>query len=400
MTSRTVRRSYTSLVTGRQVRDVVIAGLVLGLSLAMLAGGGFGSSTGARPLDGIGVPLAAISALPLLARRRAPLAVYLTTSAASVALDALGYPFDIPFGPVVAAYSVGFAYGGDAQVRRWSALLATNLLVPATAAAYAINGHDLTEIAPELLFWAVVIIGLWIAGDRSRLRREQVTALEQRAARVEREAERERRLAVAEEKTRIARELHDAAGHAITVILVQAGAARLLHERDPDGARHAIATIEDVARDTIGEIERMVRALRDNHDDNDGDGAMPADPAALEDLLERHRATGLTLGTDLRGERGALPRSVAWAAYRILQEALTNATRHGRGSAQVVVSFQPHEVEITVTNPTAAGQACGAGHGIIGMRERATLLGGTFEARADRATFRVHARLPHAQEPV
>jgi signal transduction histidine kinase len=375
--------------------DTAIAGVVLGLSLAMLAGGGFGASTDARALDGLGVLLAAVSALPLLVRRRAPLAVYLVTAAASVTINALGYPFDIPFGPVVAAYSVGFAYGGEARARRWSALLATNLLVPATAAAYAFDGNDLPEIAPELLFWAVVINGLWIAGDRSRLRREQVATLEQRAARVERDAERERRLAVAEEQTRIARELHDAAGHAITVILVQAGAARLLHERDPDGARHAIATIEDVARDTIDEIERMVRALRDN----DGSSAMPADPAALEDLLERHRATGLTLGTDLRGERGPLPRGVAWAAYRILQEALTNATRHGRGSAQVVVAFQPREVEITVTNPTAGDRPDGAGHGIVGMRERATLLGGTFEAGADRGTFRVHARLPHVQEP-
>jgi signal transduction histidine kinase len=370
--------------------DAAIAVLVLGLSLAMLAGGGFGSAgAGVRQLDWLGVVLAMASALPLAARRLAPLAGYLVMATASVTLDAAGYPFDIPFGPVIAVYGVAMTYGGERLARRAAALVTVNLLVPATAVAYVVSGIELAEIAPELGFWAVIVFGMWIAGDRSRLRRAQVDALEQRA----REAERERRLAVATEQTRIARELHDSAGHAINVILVQAGAARLLHDRDPERAQRAIATIEDVARDTITEIDRLVHALRE--DDGNGDPTMPADPAALEELLDRHRATGLALGADLRGSRDPLPRGVAWAAYRILQEALTNATRHGRGSAQVIVSFQPRAVEITVTNPTTGnGVPNRAGHGIIGMRERVALLGGSLETGADRGVFRVHARLP------
>jgi signal transduction histidine kinase len=152
-----------------------------------------------------------------------------------------------------------------------------------------------------------------------------------------------------------------------------------------------------VARGTIGEIERLVRALRD-----DAPGPPePADPAALDELLDQHRATGLTITTDLRGPRPALPRSVAWATYRILQEALTNAARHGRGSADVAVWFQPHVVEIKVTNPAATnGSASGSGHGIVGMRERAAVLGGTLEAHADDGTFWLHARLPHSQAAV
>jgi signal transduction histidine kinase len=132
-----------------------------------------------------------------------------------------------------------------------------------------------------------------------------------------------------------------------------------------------------------------VRALREERDE------VPADPAKFEDLVDRHRADGLVVDTTMVGDRGALPRSVAWAAYRILQEALTNATRHGRGGARVAVSFQPTAVEITVTNPIGGSPPDRDGHGLIGMRERATLLGGSLDAGAERGTFRVHALLPH-----
>jgi signal transduction histidine kinase len=255
-----------------------------------------------------------------------------------------------------------------------------------------------------LALWALLSATMWIAGDWTRLRRERIAELEEQARRIELETERTRRLAAAEERTRIARELHDAAGHAINVILVQAGAARLLHQRDPAGSRQAIATIEQVARGTIGEIDQLVRALRE-----DEGTSPPTDPAALEELVERHRAGGLRIAADIGGPRRALPHAVAWATYRILQEALTNATRHGRGSADVMVGFGPNAVDITVTNPTASdgsapdgpgvghGAWHGGGHGIIGMRERATLLDGILEAGAERGTFRLHARLPYGQ---
>ena len=227
---------------------------------------------------------------------------------------------------------------------------------------------------------------------RARLRRARVAELERRAARAEHEAVRERRHAAAEERRRIARELHDSAGHAINTILLQAGAARLLHERDPERSRQAIATVEQVARDTIGEIDRLVYALREDPDDR---APVPADPALIEELLDRHRADGLRLACQLDGTRTRLPRSVAWAAYRIVQEALTNAARHGTGSANVTVSCQPEAVEIEVTNPTGRGpdDATG-GHGITGMRERAALLGGTLEAVAEQGVFRLRAVLP------
>ena len=374
--------------------DAGLALIVLGLSLAMLAAGGFGDARPeARALDSRGVVLAMASALPLVGWRFAPLTTYAVMVGASLALNGLGYPLDIPFGPVVGVYALGVAYGGDPRPgRRWLAMLAVAVFVPATAAAYAANGQNIGGIVPELLFWALILAGLWVAGDRTRLRRNQIGELEERARRTEREAERERRLAAAEERIRIARELHDSAGHAINVILVQAGAARLLQERDLRGSQQAIATIEEVARDTIGEMDRLVRALRGDHG---SEPLAPVDPTGLEDLVQCHRADGLSITADLRGTRRALPRSVAWAAYRILQEALTNAARHGRGSADVVVWFKPSVVEIMVSNPAEPTQSQGGGHGIVGMRERAALLGGSLEASASDGVFNIRARLPY-----
>lgn len=383
--------------------DAGVAVLVFGLSLGVLASGGLGiPDPRAHHLDALGTLLVAACALPLIARRRAPLTVYLATAVASTVLVGLDYPVDFPFGPVVALYGLSLAYsGGPRPLQRRAALLATILFVPVAATVHAATSHGVRGFLPGMAFWALMCATAWTAGEHTRLRRERIGALEEHAVRVERETERERRLAVAEERTRIARELHDSAGHAINVILVQAGAARLLRERDPARSLLAINTIEEIARSTIGEIDGLVRALRGN---GVTEPPVPADPAALDELLAHHRAGGLALVTDMRGTHRGLPRGVAWAAYRILQEALTNAARHGPGSAEVAVSFDPGAVEITVTNPALngvapGGNAPGGGHGIVGMRERATLLGGTLQTRTEHGVFRLHACLPHTIAP-
>jgi len=179
------------------------------------------------------------------------------------------------------------------------------------------------------------------------------------------------------------------------VILVHAGMGRLRAADDPESAREAFTTIEDVARETVGEIDQLVRVLRE-------DAAPPAgvEPppglAALTGLVERHRAAGLRLTISSRGERRALPRAVDQGAYRILQEALTNAARHGDGSAGVELEYGAGALDITVANPLGAAPVNGGGHGLVGMRERAALLGGSLEAGADEGLFRLHARLPFA----
>lgn len=377
--------NYADDVTSRRQlsADAAVALVVFGATLMLLYSGGYGtSSPGSREFDGLGAVLAFVSAAPLAFRRRIPFLAYLVTCAASLTLASLHYPLDLPFGPLVGAYFLAVAYGGDPRwVRRWSALAAANLFVPAIALLYSRVASPRTLVT-ELVLWAALFLGAWFAGERTRLRGVQLSELEQRANGA-------RRLAAAEERTRIARELHDSAGHAINVILVQAGAARLLHSRDPAGSQKAIATIEAVARETITDIDKLVRALRED------EPPPPANPAALEELLHRYRENGLEIDSEVSGQGTTLPRSVAWAGYRILQEALTNAYRHGPGSAYVALSFEPHAMEITVTNPTNGYRAkLNGGHGIIGMRERATLLGGTLETLADQGIFRLHARLP------
>src|SRR6185312_6952793 len=180
----------------------------------------------------------------------------------------------------------------------------------------------------------------WGLGDGLRGRRRRRAEQEERIARAERDTARERRLAAAEERTRIARDLHDSAAHAINVILVQAGAARLLQERNPAQVTDALTTIEDVARQTIGEIDDLVRRLRDGSDAPEAGPTVepPVGLAAIPTLQALHRAAGFAVALRTSGTVTALSPSVDQAAYRILQEALTNAARYGTGAADVDIA--------------------------------------------------------------
>jgi signal transduction histidine kinase len=376
------------------ILDAAIAAVVFGLSLALLAARG-DSGADARGLDLLGVLLAALASLPLVARRRAPLAVFVLTAAASAVLNGLAYPPGPPLGPTVALYFLALS-PEKTRASRWltGGVVAGLFALHAGAAGVA---EDEFPTVP-LLFGALVWGGAWVIGDRVRQRRARIDELEEQLRRAEREAERERRLAAAEERTRIARDLHDSAGHAINVILVQAGAARLLNKQDPERAQAALETIEEVARETLGEIDQLVRALRedDHPEETGGTVEPPLGLAALETLAERHRSTGLAVSVHTRGSQRPLPPGLDQAAYRILQEALTNAAKHGRGTAEVELSFGPSALKLTVTNPAASnGSAAVGGHGLVGMRERAALLGGSLEASASDGRFRVQARLPY-----
>jgi len=236
----------------------------------------------------------------------------------------------------------------------------------------------------------------WFAGERTRLRRDQLADLMERAAQAERDAERERLLAVAEERARIARDLHDSAGHAINVIAVRAGAARLRHLEDSDRSLAALEAIEELARQTAADIDQFVGALRDTCATN---GAVEAPPglASLDTLVAQHADAGLDVTLDTAGIPRQLGASADQAAFRILQEALTNAARHGLGTARVELSFGNEVFEVVVTNsfPPEVSAHNGGGHGLIGMRERASLLGGDLDAEGSAGAFRVRARLPY-----
>lgn len=367
--------------------DIAIAAVVFAGSLALLAGD---SGADTRDLDPLGVLLAALASLPLIAWRREPLAVFAITATASAALSAFDYPTGPPLGPTVALFLLALS-PERTRAPRWLSVVAVVGLYVVHVGGAAI-GEDQFPTAP-ILFGTLVWGGAWVIGDRVRQRRSRIHELEERARRAEREAEREQRLAVAEERTRIARDLHDSAGHAINVILVQAGAARLLSEQDPKGSRAALETIEEVARETLGEIDQLVGALRE-----DGRGTVEPPPglAALDTLVERHGSAELSVNVRKHGSERPLPPGVGQAAYRILQEALTNAARHGDGQAEVELTFGPSSLELEVANSIPSNRAPGgAHHGIVGMRERAALIGGTLEAEAGDGVFRVHANLPY-----
>jgi signal transduction histidine kinase len=368
-------------------------GIALGAFAATIALLGHGSS---RDLDALGVFLAACATWPLVARRRSPLAVLVVTTAASAVLNGLGYALGPPFGPTIALFFVAAEDHARAHVRTTAAVVIGLLAVHLAATGIAEDGFPLTP----LLFAIVVWGGAWVAGDQVRQRRERLRQLEERALRTERERERERRLAAAEERTRIARDLHDSAGHAINVILVQAGAARLLQERDPTATRAALETIEEVARETIAEIDQLVRTLREDGTANSSNGTIepPLGVEALETIIARHRAAGVNVTLAVHGASRPLTPALDQAAYRVLQEALTNAARHGLGEADVQVAFESHDLEITVTNKVRPGVPADVrGHGLAGMRERVALVGGRLAVDRTDGDFRVRVRLPYGE---
>jgi signal transduction histidine kinase len=372
--------------------DVALALVALGGSLAQLSRGGLGSSPHASgDLDWIGGLLAVCSAAPLLAWRRAPGAVFVLTAWASVLLAGLGYPLMVALGSAIALFL--FAASRDEErpwTRRSSAIVIALFGAYLLAAGLGGGGFPGSELVHTGLAWAVA----WFAGERTRLRRGEVAELRERALRAERDRERERRLAVAEERARIARDLHDAAGHAINVIAVRAGTARL--RQDPERSQAALEAIEELARKTAEEIDQIVGTLREGAS---GTGAVDAPPglASLDTLVARHAAAGLAVSVAREGEPRRLESVIDQAAYRILQEALTNASRHGTGPARVAVAFGQAALELTISNPVAGASAPrpNGGHGLIGMRERATVLGGSLDVERANGSFRVRARLPY-----
>lgn len=364
--------------------DLVLTAATFAGTLALLRHGGV---VPMRPwsgtLDPAGVALAALSTLPLAAWRRSPMAVFLATAAASVALAGFGYPSDVVLGPTVALYLLAASRDRENPWNRRTTLAVAGLFTAyLVAAAFARQGLPGVELLHSGLAWAVA----WFAGDRSRLRRERMEEFKERALRAERDAARESQLAIAEERGRIARDLHDSAGHAISVIAVRAGAARLRFHQDPARSLAALEAIEDLARQTATDIDQIVRGLRDER----------GNPESLDTLIAHHVAAGLDVSVTTEGADGHVGRPVEQAVYRIVQEGLTNAARHGTGTARVAITFGSKVLAVTITNPVRANGSAspGGGHGLIGMRERATLLGGTLEAKRRNGIFEVRAIIP------
>ena len=330
-----------------------------------------------------------LQTLPLLLRRRYPLPVLAVVLSASVATQYVVGALP-PFALGLALYTVA------SHTERRIAL-------PAGVVTFALLPLSLIPRASwsggeSVLHVIVFTAAAWILGDNLRTKRAYYRELEERAERLEREREQNVRRAAAEEQARIARELHDVIAHSVSVMVVQAAAAGDVFEKHPERAREALRSIEESGRSALTELRRLLGIVRTREQ-----SSREPQPglAALAELVEQVRATGLEVELELEGELGELPAGVDLSAYRIVQEALTNTLKHAQASrARVRVSRRADELELEIGDDGAGpGEESADGHGLIGMQERAALLGGVLEARpAPNGGFSVRARFPLGRE--
>lgn len=351
-------------------------------------------------------PLAVLSMAPIAARRVRPEAQFLVTTFVYLIAAAGNVPDDV-VGIIaiwVSLYSVG-VYGGGSRnpVRALGtatvlAALAWWLWTDSSADIAAARGP---AFAYSMALSAGLIASAWLLGDTARIRLAQAADLAQRAAELEIERDLNAASAVTQERVRIARELHDVLAHHVTVIGVQAAAAERVLDRDPGLAKKALAGIATASRETVDELQRLLGFLRSDGDPSAGDPA-PPQPALSQvgRLVADARSAGQLVDLHADGDLEALPGSVSLSAFRIVQEALTNARRHAPGAPVTVqISVRQGLVHLAVENgrPLTAPMAVGSStaHGLVGMRERVRLVGGDLAyGPTDDGGWRVVATLP------
>ncbi|MEA2466197.1 MAG: hypothetical protein QOJ57_323 [Thermoleophilaceae bacterium] len=343
---------------------------------------------------------AAGSTLPIALRRRWPLAAAVTVAAVVAWQEALGGDLiENSITPLLTLPMVIYAVAAYCDRRRaFAGLMAVLVLIwTAVLLADATAGED-------FLFTALLLFGPWLVGRIVAARNELAMELRDKADRLEREQDKQAQLAVAHERARIARELHDVVAHNVSVMVVQAAAARRMIDHDASKAKDALSSVEQTGRAALKEMRRMLGML----------GKDPEEPLALAPqpsveelgwLVERAREAGLEVDLTIEGEKRRLESGVDLSAFRIVQEALRNTLKHaGPARAQVTIRYGEHDVEVDVSDNgrgVAAQAANGAvtGQGLVGMRERVAMLGGEIEAghRKD-GGFGVHAKLPLERE--
>lgn len=336
------------------------------------------------------VLLALAVTLPLVLRVRFPLAVVLVEVAGVIAVNALASanPSFEPFAAmVIAVYSLG-AHTDGRRARLGVVLLV--LLGLAAVTSSAATGHGVIGLLSPG-FW---LLAAWVVGRIIRSWRRRTLDLEGLTRELEAQRELQAEAAVAVERGRIARELHDVVAHNVSMIVVQAGAAARVLEGAQPHVREALEAIETAGRDTVDEMRRLLGVLREDRDD----ALLAPQPglANLEQLLTNVREAGLPVELRVEGAAKPLPPALDLTAYRIAQEALTNALKHaGPARAELVLRYEPSSVEIEVRdNGGGNGGGGGTGHGLVGMRERVALWGGRLEAGRTREGWTVRAWLP------
>lgn len=349
------------------------------------------------------VPIVLLLCLVIALRRRMPEKMLLLTiglGLAQVALDVETTAAD--FAMLVIVYTVA------ATGARWASwlALAVGLCAAPTAQLRWPNEHSsgLGNLA-TMVFMTVPFALAWVLGDSIRTRRAYFAQLEERATRLEKEREAQAKVAVAAERARIARELHDVVAHNVSVMVVQADGAAYVLDAAPDQAKKALETISSTGRQALAEMRRLLGVLRTGEHREVGEYVPQPDVEQIDDLVEQCRTSGLPVDFKVEGTPRPLPSGVELTAYRIVQEALTNTRKHGgpnTGASVRLVYFDdglgllveddgkgaPHELY-------EEGGADGQGHGLIGMRERVGMVGGTLDAGPrPGGGFRISALLP------
>jgi signal transduction histidine kinase len=373
-------------------RDVRIAVIVAAVQIGATIGashrhehrGCWWTSTCSAPthLDAWAIALMVLGPLALLARRRYPRGVLLVVFAVDLVYVSLGYVQGPNYASLAVAV-VNAVIAGDRLAAR-GAVVAGWVLFLWLPAALGTAGTPSWLAALSIAAWLLVLLG---AAEAIRGRQE-------RAAEARRIREQENRRKASEERLRIARELHDVLAHNISLINVQSGVALHLIDEQPEQARTALKAINDASADALREVRSALSALRGD------DEHAPRSPAAgldgIDELVSRASAGGVEVSLRVHGDRRRLPASVELAAFRIVQESLTNVVRHaGATAANVQLTYGDHELTLQIDDDGRGGGSANGGSGIAGMRERAAALGGELHAGPGlKGGFRVRARIP------
>ena len=396
-----MQRLYDFLCRHPTWVDTFWAVFLLGLSGVSIAStsyasGRHGTATGA-------LAVSAVMCVAIALRRRWPekmLVLVLVTGLAQLVLDI--EPVAADFAMLVIVYTVA-AVGA-----RWASrfALATGLGAATLSQIRWPQEHTSSAGLVALAVFQTVPFALaWVLGDSIRTRRAYFAQLEERNARLEKEREAQAKVAVAAERARIARELHDVVAHNVSVMVVQADGAAYVLDSAPDQAKKALETISSTGRQALAEMRRLLGVLRTGEHQEGGEYVPQPDVEQIEDLVEQCRGSGLPVDFKIEGTPRPLPSGVELTAYRIVQEALTNTRKHGgpnAGASVRLVYFDdglgllveddgkgaPHELY-------EEGGVDGRGHGLIGMRERIGMVGGTLDAGPrPGGGFRISALLP------
>jgi signal transduction histidine kinase len=379
--------------------DSILALIVLGVSLVAVAvsalddGEEFDLATIAdRPIGAIAI--LAVAAAALLWRRQHSIATTGFILAVMIVWAAAGYGDGQELALIVAVYSVG----------RYSTNHVHSLAIVAAVVAVSIidtiiDTNQRIDIAPAIILTALP----WYVGRRIRNRGEYLVLLQERGERLEAEQQARARQAVADERSRIARELHDVVAHQVSMMTVQAGAARTIARDDLDSAINAMGDVEQAGRHALGELRHLLGVLRPDNADPDELGPQPG-LVDIETLTNKLSHTGADVTLTIHDLPDDLPVAVNLSAYRIVQESLTNIVKHAGAhpTVDIAITVDEQDLVIDITNTTSAASPGlpHSGYGITGMRERATLLGGTLDAAPLAPDhYRVCARLPLEVEP-